>query len=78
MIIINTHEAKTKLSELLANIEKTQATVRICRNGVPIADLVPVAKTQNPLKQHAEIKKIKILYDPAAPLDENEWPEDAR
>lgn len=78
MLILNTHEAKTRLSELIATIEKKQETVRICRNGVPVADLIPVQKQKNPLRQHQEIKNIKILYDPTKPLSEDEWPEENR
>ncbi|MBF0275817.1 MAG: type II toxin-antitoxin system Phd/YefM family antitoxin, partial [Nitrospinae bacterium] len=39
MITVNTHEAKTRLSELLTKIEQTKETVLICRNGSPVAEL---------------------------------------
>ncbi|MFP4393269.1 MAG: type II toxin-antitoxin system Phd/YefM family antitoxin [Desulfohalobiaceae bacterium] len=41
MKIVNTHEAKTKLSALLPEIEKEGQQIRICRHGKPIADLLP-------------------------------------
>lgn len=54
MIIVNIHEAKTKLSFLLTQIEENYETVRVCRHGKPIADIVPISQTKvNPLKQHA-------------------------
>lgn len=64
MIIINIHEAKTKLSKLLVAVEQEHETVRICRHGLPIADLVPVTELHNPLQQHHQLSKIKVL--PAA------------
>ncbi|MCK4870036.1 MAG: type II toxin-antitoxin system prevent-host-death family antitoxin [Gammaproteobacteria bacterium] len=61
MIIVNTHEAKTKLSKLLAAIEDNQETVRICRNGKPIADLTPASKKVNPLQKHKALLGVKML-----------------
>jgi antitoxin (DNA-binding transcriptional repressor) of toxin-antitoxin stability system len=76
MIIVNTHEAKTKLSQLLILIEKNHETVRVCRHGRPVADIVPVRKgVRDHLAMHPEISKIQINYDPMAPLDESEWPQ---
>lgn len=78
MILVNMHEAKTRLSELVALVEKGHEEVRICRNGVPIAALVPLSPVVNPLDQHKTIKDIKILYDPTTPLGDDEWPEELR
>ena len=74
MIIINVHQAKTKLSSLLAAIEQKGEWVRICRNGKPVADLRPVVKVKNPLKQN---KKLKVIFkeNPMLPLTEEDWPE---
>lgn len=43
MILINTHEAKAKLSEYLAAVEAGEV-VQICRRNVPIAQLVPLPR----------------------------------
>jgi antitoxin (DNA-binding transcriptional repressor) of toxin-antitoxin stability system len=76
MIIVNTHEAKTKLSHLLMLIEQNHETVRVCRHGKPVADIVPIMEIAiNSLQQHAELSNIQIHYDPSAPLAEDEWPE---
>jgi len=40
--IVNTHEAKTRLSQLLAKVEAGHS-VTIARAGKPVARLVPVA-----------------------------------
>ncbi len=77
MKIVNVHEAKTKLSALLAEIEKTGEKVLICRNGEPIADLLPHRK-RNRLEPHPVMGKIGIHYDPIEPLSEDEWPESIR
>ena len=77
MKIVNVHEAKTKLSALLAEIERTGEKVLICRNGKPIADLLPHRK-RNRLEPHPLMGQIRINYDPAEPLSEDEWPEAIR
>jgi len=74
MISVNTHEAKTRLSEILAKIEKKKEKVIICRNGKPVAEMGPVKKTINPLNQHPKLKKVIIHEDPALPLDNDDWP----
>jgi antitoxin (DNA-binding transcriptional repressor) of toxin-antitoxin stability system len=48
MIDVNVYEAKNRLSELLAAVERGEA-VRICRNGTPVAELKALPKARNPL-----------------------------
>jgi len=48
--------------------------VLICRNGKPIADLLPHRK-RNRLEPHPVMGQIRINYDPVEPLSEDEWPE---
>ena len=76
MIQINIHEAKTKLSRLLLAVEKKGELVRICRDGMPIAELRPLKKTKNPLKTSLRLR-VKFKADPMLPLDEEDqkdWP----
>lgn len=40
MITVNTHEAKTNLSKLLNLVAEKHETVKICRNGKVMAELV--------------------------------------
>ena len=75
MRTLNVHEAKTKLSSLLAEVEKNGETFLICRNGRPVADLVPHRKERR-LVPHPVMRKIKINYEPTAPLAADEWPEE--
>lgn len=74
MISVNTHEAKSRLSELLAKIEEEHETVVICRNGKPVAELIPWRRVAEPLKQDPLLKSVIFHEDPARPLDESEWP----
>ena len=78
MISVNTHEAKTRLSELLLRVEQKHESVVICRNGVPVAELSPWKKDRDPLRQSPKLKKIVFYEDPALPLDESDWPGSSR
>lgn len=79
MITVNTHEAKTKLSALLVEVETRGETVRICRNGTPVAELraASAPTKHDPLQTHPELAG-QILYDPLEPADTQDWPEEAR
>jgi antitoxin (DNA-binding transcriptional repressor) of toxin-antitoxin stability system len=77
MKTVNVHEAKTNFSSLLATVEDFSESFVICRNGEPVADLVPHKKV-NRLKPHPVLSKIKINYDPTEPLSENAWPKASR
>ncbi len=77
MKTVNIHEAKTNFSSLLARLEADSETIVICRNGEPVADLVP-HKRVNRTKTHPALSKIKINYDPTEPAGDDEWPESAR
>ena len=78
MIFVNTHEAKTRLSQLLLQVEKKHETVVICRNGVPVAELSAWHKNKDPLSQNPKLKNVKFHTDPSLPLDEEDWPQAAR
>ena len=42
---LNIHEAKTKLSAVLSQVEKGESFI-ICRNGKPIANLIPAPESE--------------------------------
>lgn len=77
MKTVNVHEAKTGLSGLLAEIEKSGNRVVICRNGKPVADLVP-HRGQTSMAPDKKLGAIKIGYDPTEEVSEADWPPDAR
>jgi prevent-host-death family protein len=78
MLTVNTHAAKTRLSELLARVEHNRETIMICRNGTPVAELHPVNSTRNPLRTSARLRKVQFHEDPSLPLDASEWPAELR
>jgi prevent-host-death family protein len=73
MITVNVHEAKTNLSSLLARVEEKREMVLICRNGKPVADLVPHRPFKRNMKPHPRLSKIEINYDPTEPMTAAEW-----
>jgi prevent-host-death family protein len=80
MITVNTHEAKSRLSSLLASVEDKGEVVVICRHGKPVAELRaidPRRTAPNPLQMHPELAAT-ILYDPTEPASEEEWPSEFR
>ncbi len=77
MKTVNVHEAKTNFSSLLAAVETAGGSFIICRNGEPVADLVP-HKCANRLRVHPELSRIRIQYNPIEPASETEWPKKFR
>ena len=59
MEFINIYDAKTHLSKYLTRLTKTDETFVICRNGKPLAKLIPFTE-QRPLKIGVMKGKIKI------------------
>jgi prevent-host-death family protein len=74
MKMVSVHEAKTNFSSLLAAVEGAGDSFVICRNGEPVADLIPHQRV-NRVKTHPVLGKIKISYDPVEPLSKEEWPD---
>lgn len=77
MKTVNVHEAKTNFSSLLARVEENSEPIVICRNGEPVADLVPHKHIKRS-KTHPSLSRIKMIYDPVEPLAADEWPEASR
>ena len=74
MKTVNVHEAKTNFSSLLARVEESKERIVICRNGEPIADLVPHQRKDR-TKAHPALRKIKIRYNPVESISDDEWPQ---
>ena len=69
---LNVHEAKTRLSSVLAEVTTKGEKFLICCNGKPVADLIPHIKKSR-LIRHPILSRIRIKYDPIEPLSEDEW-----
>jgi prevent-host-death family protein len=75
MKTLNVHEAKTRLSSVLARVAEKGEKYLICRNGKPVADLVPHVKKSR-LAPHPIMSRIRIKYDATEPLSAEEWEEE--
>ncbi|MBN2123001.1 MAG: type II toxin-antitoxin system Phd/YefM family antitoxin [Deltaproteobacteria bacterium] len=71
---LNIHEAKTRLSAVLMAIQKKGESFLICRNGKPVAELIPHRKRSR-LADHPVLSNIRIHYDPTEELSGEEWGE---
>jgi prevent-host-death family protein len=79
MIIVNMHEAKSRLSQLvLAAISGEE--VILCSNGEPRVRLVSMGAA--PIRRLTSDPELRVMlaagYDPVEPATEDEWPEDCR
>ncbi len=64
MIEVNVYDAKNRLSELLAAVERGDS-VRICRNGKPVAELRAVPPARNPLDERGILGRLTgVTHDP--------------
>jgi prevent-host-death family protein len=77
MLTVNTHEAKSKLSKLLAAVEERGEVVVICRNGKPVAELKAIQPSMERPGPDPELR-VGLHYDPTEPLTEAEWPAEYR
>jgi antitoxin (DNA-binding transcriptional repressor) of toxin-antitoxin stability system len=79
MIAVNIYEAKSQLSRLVASVEMKGERVVLCRNGTPVADIVPhQTETISTLEPAPELLGATFLIDPTAALDLEDWPEEMR
>jgi antitoxin (DNA-binding transcriptional repressor) of toxin-antitoxin stability system len=74
VIRVNTQEAKSQLSGLLAAVERGE-TVVICRSGTPIAELRRVRVVEDPMVQNPALRGVVFHADPTAPLEPADWPD---
>lgn len=50
MTKLNIHEAKTHLSRYLHRVQEGE-TILLCKNGVPVAQIIPLSKELRPKKR---------------------------
>ncbi len=75
MKTLNVHEAKTRLSSVLAAVAEKGEKYLICRNGKPVADLVPHVKKSR-LRPHPVLSRLRIKYEVTEPMSAAEWAEE--
>ena len=70
MAMVNVHQAKTHLSQLLQEVERGEEVV-IARTGVPVARLVAWSAPTQPVASPGAMRgQIELADDFDAPLDE--------
>jgi prevent-host-death family protein len=67
---VNVHEAKTRLSALLARVEKGEEII-IARAGVPVAKLVPIREPEGDRTPGRDAGLLEVPEDLDAPLPED-------
>lgn len=81
MITVNMHEAKSRLSQLVAAAENGEEVV-ICSKGQPRVRLIPYKLSSPVCRNLTPDPSLRPIlapgYDPAEPLSEEEWPSDCR
>ncbi len=75
MKLVSVHEAKTQLSALLAEVEKTGEEIVICRHKKPIANLVP-HRQRSRVDPHPVMRDVGIHYEPTETMTADEWPDE--
>ncbi len=79
MVTVNLYQAKTQFSRLVAAVEEQGERIVVCRNGRPVADLVPhKPKAVKTLDPDPMLAGASFAGDPAAPIDPEDWPKDFR
>ncbi len=76
MKAVSIHDFETQFFSVLLEIEKKGEHIVLCRDGVPIVDLIP-HRRKSRLTPHPRISQIMINYDPTETLTSDEWPEEA-
>ena len=68
---VSIHEAKTRLSALIAQVERRGERITICRYGRPVAELIPVQHGSR-TRVDRELSQIVVKCDLTSPT-EAEW-----
>lgn len=81
MIIVNMHDAKTRLSELVKAVEDRNEVVVVCRDGREVAEIRRRAKRRQ-VRNLTPDARFQVTfaagYDPTEPLTNDEWPEELK
>ena len=81
MIIVNMHDAKTRLSELVKAVEERNETVVLCRDGREVAEIrrrLP-ARSRRSLTPDPQLHvEYAPGYRPDEPLSDEEFPDQAQ
>lgn len=79
--MVNMHEAKTRLSELVRAVEERNETVVLCRDGRPVAEIRRRVEKRAARNLTPDLRfRVELApgYRPVEPLTDDEWPETLR
>ena len=75
IMMVNIHEAKAKLSELLVLLQKGEK-IYICKRNIPLAELKPVDRTPEKVRMlggaEGEVD-MSHFFDPMSPEELEAW-----
>jgi antitoxin (DNA-binding transcriptional repressor) of toxin-antitoxin stability system len=81
MIVVNMHEAKTRLSELVRQVEEHNEVVVVCRDGQEVAEIRRRSKRRR-VRDLSPDPRFRAEYapgyHPVEPLTDEEWPDGSR
>jgi prevent-host-death family protein len=66
MKLVNMHEAKTQLSELVQRVETTKEHVVLCRAGEPVAEIIPFKRATDRLTTDPKLR-VKLIRPSRSP-----------
>ena len=58
MTVVGAYEAKTHLAQLIGKVLQGE-TIQITRNGIPVANLVPIDQEKNPAYVLVELRRFR-------------------
>lgn len=73
MRTITINETESNFSAVLNEMEEKGEIFIICRNGRPVADLIPHTRKSRRIP-HPVMSAVRINYDPTETLSQDEWP----
>ena len=71
METVSLHEAKSRLSGLVAEVERSGAKIVISRYGKPVAEIAPIQKRRR-TQPDPKLSKVEVHDDMTAPTS-GEW-----
>lgn len=75
---MQSYEAKTRLSQIVAHVEESAEAYVVYRNGKPVADIIPHLDQKARLEPLQELLGAQYVGDPCEGVSEDDWPDALR
>ena len=76
-IEVDIGQVQPQLPDLLKAVEERHRTIHVVRGGTLVAEITP-PHARGALPVYPELTGVQFNVDPAAPLSEEDWPEQSR